>query len=143
LQFAVREGRKVRALLLFADDLSGDAGSRTVVVSSTLAGASRVCAHCGVGLLGIVRAQLMVLCFFSMLYPERDTPENRSALVKDPLEKCGSTIKIAHGECTGMAGMYGSQQRSQYCVFIPRYPDILRKLFAAHSARRSSLTEGK
>jgi len=66
-------------------------------------------------------------------FAEGNSQEARRNLVQALLQDHGDQIRIAHGECDGAFGMFGSNERyerSIYGAVIPGFTGILKKLIA-------------
>jgi hypothetical protein len=64
-------------------------------------------------------------------FPQYDTPDGRLALIASLHAANGQSIRIAHGQCTGLMGNFGGPRRSHFGVMIPGFPDLLKKLLDA------------
>ena len=70
---------------------------------------------------------LVVACFGGV-FPESDTDANRLKLVDALVASVGKEIRLAHGECDGLMGNFGSSRRFSYGVHIPGFLGLLKKL---------------
>jgi hypothetical protein len=61
-------------------------------------------------------------------FPEGNSPQARRELVDALLQDNGDRIRIAHGECDGAVGMFGSHERWTYGAVIPGFSGVLKKL---------------
>jgi hypothetical protein len=61
-------------------------------------------------------------------FAETNSAESRLVLVDALLRANGDRIKIAHGECDGVFGMFGCDKRLTYGGVIPGFSGILNKL---------------
>jgi hypothetical protein len=61
-------------------------------------------------------------------FPESNSPQARRELVDALLQDNGDRIRIAHGECDGAVGMFGSHERWAYSAVIPGFSAALKML---------------
>jgi len=61
-------------------------------------------------------------------FPEGNSAEARRGLVDALLRGHGARIRIVHGECDGVVGLFGGERRSTYGAVIPGFSGILKKL---------------
>lgn len=76
-------------------------------------------------------ANIMSSLFVALLgvpFGDGDSVEARRALVEALLRENGDQIKIAHGECDGMFGTFGSTGRYTYGGVIPGFSGMLKTL---------------
>jgi hypothetical protein len=73
----------------------------------------------------------LVVGYFGIPYPESDKPETRLELVRTILTENGSHVRVAHGQCTGLLGTFGSEGRYNWGGIIPGFSEVLKKLFAS------------
>jgi hypothetical protein len=66
---------------------------------------------------------LLISCL-GTFYPEMDSPELRTRIVNTVLSRLGDKVRIMHGQCDGIFGIYGSTLRSQYDAIIPGFTEI-------------------
>ena len=76
--------------------------------------------------------------FFSLLtahlghpFEEHNNPETRLAVVSEILRENSGSIRVAHGECTGLVGNFGCPKRFAWGALIPNFLGILRSLLDA------------
>ena len=76
--------------------------------------------------------------FYSMLtaylghpFEQHNKPENRLAVVNEIVRENSGRVRIAHGECTGLIGNFGTEKRFAWGALIPNFLEILRKLLDA------------
>lgn len=72
----------------------------------------------------------LVVGYLGLLNPETDSVQLRLKLVNDLLSRHGSLIRIAHGEDEGPAGPIGTKRRWTYGAVVPKFSEVLKKLFA-------------
>ena len=82
------------------------------------------------GVVSNVSVSLLV-AYLGQPFEKYDTVENRLALVDDLVRENPNKLRIAHGQCHGLIGNFGSVQRSFWGAFIPDFSGILRKLLEA------------
>jgi hypothetical protein len=70
----------------------------------------------------------LVVALLGVPFPEGNSPRARRELVEALLHDNGDRIRIAHGECDGDVGMFGSHKRWTYGAVIPGFSGILKKL---------------
>jgi len=70
----------------------------------------------------------LVVGFLGIPFPKSDSPEARRALVKALLAENGNSLRIAHGQCDGMVGLFGVEGNFRYDGIIPGFSRILREL---------------
>jgi len=85
--------------------------------------AKRLFEHCG----GIEAIAPVFVGTFRWPKLDSDSPEVRRRFVTEVLDAHRDSVRIAHGECDGLTGIYGARMRFS-CVAIPEYSAILRKL---------------
>lgn len=73
----------------------------------------------------------LVVGYFGIPFPEYDKPETRLELVRTILAENGSRVRVAHGQCTGLVGILGSEGRCTWGGIIPGFSEVLKKLFAS------------
>jgi len=73
----------------------------------------------------------LVVGVLGVPFLEGNSAEARRALVAALLQENGDRIRIAHGECNALVGMFGGPIRSTYGAMIPAFSEILKKLLAA------------
>jgi len=73
----------------------------------------------------------LVVGVLGVPFLEGNSAEARRALVAALLQENGDRIRIAHGECNALVGMFGGSIRSTYGAMIPAFSEILKKLLAA------------
>jgi hypothetical protein len=61
-------------------------------------------------------------------FPENNSLLARRELVDTLLQDNGDRIRIAHGECDGVVGRFGSHERWTYGAAIPGFSEVLKKL---------------
>jgi predicted TIM-barrel fold metal-dependent hydrolase len=62
---------------------------------------------------------------------QNNNPESRRILVDDIVRENPNRVRVVHGECTGLIGVFGCELRSVWGPLIPNFSDILRKLLDA------------
>jgi hypothetical protein len=72
-------------------------------------------------------SSFLVIGNFGVLW-SKDSASARLALVSDLLEKQGHMIRIAHGQCTSVAGILGSRLRLRFEGLIPGFHEIRAQL---------------
>jgi hypothetical protein len=70
----------------------------------------------------------LIVGYFGLPNPKSDLAESRLKLVSDLLAENGSAIRIAHGQCNGLVGSFGTEGRWKYGGIIPNFSEILKKL---------------
>jgi len=70
----------------------------------------------------------LIVGLFGVPFPEGNSPEVRRGLVEALLRENGDRIRIAHGECDGAVGNFGSQKRCSYGALVPRFSEVLKTL---------------
>jgi len=70
----------------------------------------------------------LMIAVLGVPFPETDRAELRAELVNTLLAKNGHLIRIAHGHCEGLTGLFGGEKRCTWNVAIPRFSSILKRL---------------
>lgn len=73
----------------------------------------------------------LIVGYFGFPFPTSDAPESRQRLVDALLAQNGKAVRVAHGQCEGLVGNFGSKRRSSYGAVIPNFSGILKKLLAS------------
>jgi len=61
-------------------------------------------------------------------FPEHNSPEARHKLVDSLLRQNAARVRLVHGECDGLVGLFGGPRRWTYGEVIPGFSAILKKL---------------
>lgn len=77
--------------------------------------------------LGSIECSLMVT-ILGVPFAEMDSEELRMKIVTTLLRQHGNLIRIAHGQCNAMAGLYGAEKRLTYGGIIPQFSATLKRL---------------
>ena len=72
-------------------------------------------------------SSFLIIGYFGLLW-SKNSPSAREAVVAGLLRKNATLIRIAHGQCTSLAGILGSKQRFSYEGLIPGLQEIREKL---------------
>jgi hypothetical protein len=64
-------------------------------------------------------------------FPEHNSPEARHKLVASLLRHNAARVRLVHGECDGVVGLFGGPRRWTYAEVIPGFSAILKKLLEA------------
>jgi hypothetical protein len=70
----------------------------------------------------------LVIAWLGEPFAQYDSVERRLKLVTSLLARNGRHIRLAHGQCNGILGNFGSPRRFSYGVHIPGFSEILRRL---------------
>ena len=70
---------------------------------------------------------LLLVGYIGLPNAKYDSVEDRISLVAALLAENGSSVRVAHGQCNGLAGLFGSQRRMDYGAIIPNFSAILKK----------------
>jgi hypothetical protein len=73
-------------------------------------------------------ASSLLVGLLGVPFPESNSPLARRELVDALLQDNGERIRIAHGECDGAVGMFGSHERWAYGAVIPGFSGVLKEL---------------
>jgi hypothetical protein len=73
-------------------------------------------------------ATSLIVGYFGIPIAKYDSAEARSQLVAALLAENGNAVRVAHGECNGLAGNFGSDRRWSYGAIIPNFSAVLKKL---------------
>jgi hypothetical protein len=73
----------------------------------------------------------LVTAYLGPPLDKNNNPETRFAVVDEIVRECPGRVRMAHGECTGLIGNFGSEKRFAWGALIPNFLDILRKLLDA------------
>jgi hypothetical protein len=65
---------------------------------------------------------------FGSPFIEDDSPQNRTRLVEDLQANLGERVRIAHGECMAMSGLFGGEKRIVWANRIPKFNQIISQL---------------
>jgi hypothetical protein len=80
------------------------------------------------GTLGTVLNVSLVFGFFGSPFPGTDTVENRLGAVAGMHTALGERIRIAHGQCVALVGLFGGEKRGTWDALIPNFSLVLEKL---------------
>lgn len=120
-------------VIVSIDESNPDATSR--VLSDVL---GTVFAHDA--MVSMISASL-VSSYFGVFQPNK-VPEARQKLVTQLLRENGNRLRIAHGECDGLVGNFGSEQRLTYDCFIPGFSRILSELLSSEFGKALEIRSG-
>lgn len=70
----------------------------------------------------------LIVGVLGLAFPRYDSAELRAKLVTALLVENGARVRIAHGECTGLVGNFGTEGRYSFGGIIPGQNAILRRL---------------
>jgi len=70
----------------------------------------------------------LVVALMGVPYPEYDSSQARLDLVEALLRENGKAIRIAHGECNGLVGLFGGKARFHWGACIPEFSKVLSTL---------------
>jgi hypothetical protein len=70
----------------------------------------------------------LLVGYFGFPNAKYDSIEARINLVAALLAENGTAVRIAHGQCNGLGGFFGSQRRGIYGAVIPIFSAVLKKL---------------
>ena len=70
----------------------------------------------------------LVIAWLGAPFPQHDSAETRLTLVAALLAQNRGQVRIAHGQCDGLVGIFGGRGRWTYGVAIPHFSEILRNL---------------
>ena len=73
----------------------------------------------------------LVVGYLGLPQPKFDSVEGRRNLVTTLLTENGRLIRIAHGQCDGLTGNFGTKGGWRYGEIIPNFSAALKKLFDA------------
>jgi hypothetical protein len=73
----------------------------------------------------------LLVALFGVPFLGGNYPEARRGLVDALLRQNGDRIRIAHGQCEGPVGLWGSQERCSYGALIPGFSNVLNALLEA------------
>lgn len=73
-------------------------------------------------------------------FPEGNSAEIRRELVAALLANNGAQIRIAHGECEGLFGTFGTSARLTHGEVIPRFSTVLQRLLATDFGAATEIT---
>ena len=70
----------------------------------------------------------VVVGYYGLPNPENDSAEARQGLVAALLRENDNRVRVAHGQCNGLVGLYGGTRRLTYGAIIPNFSAVLKKL---------------
>ena len=70
----------------------------------------------------------LIVGYFGLPNSKNDSAESRLKLVSSLLAENDSAIRVAHGQCNGLAGSFGGEGRWKYGGIIPNFSEILTRL---------------
>lgn len=70
----------------------------------------------------------LVVGYLGLPNARYDSAKARSQLVAALLAENGDAVRVAHGECNGLAENFGSDRRWNYGAIIPNFSAVLKKL---------------
>ena len=91
------------------------------------------------GTIGNMACSLIVL-YLGLPYPKHDSPEARQNLVAALIREGGDRIRVVHGQCDGLAGLFGSQKRMNYGALIPNFSGALKTLLSVELGTAVEIT---
>ena len=93
-------------------------------------------------ILSNVSASIIVVCF-GVPFPDDDSFESRLGFVNTLIQENGNAIRVAHGQCDGLVGNFGSEHRMVYEAMIPGFNGILKQLLNSGPGTVVEVAPGK
>lgn len=72
----------------------------------------------------------LILGYLGLPDRQSDSAEARQKLVAALIREHGDHIRVAHGQCNGLVGLFGSKRRMNYGGLIPNFSGALKTLLA-------------
>lgn len=73
----------------------------------------------------------LITVILGVPFHDLDLAESRAKLVAVLMREHGNLIRIAHGHCNGLAGVFGAEKRPVFGAIIPGFSRILKQLLNA------------
>lgn len=104
----------------------------------TIAGVVETICGCG-AIVGHIACSV-IDGYFGFPWPECDSIEARQKLVAALIADNGDRVRIAHGQCNGLVGNFGSKKRMDYGALIPNFSGALKTLLALEFGSAAEIT---